>query len=145
MQMLAEKKITRAKITEEISASKTDRETGLTERQEILKGFADHSLQVVLGIKCMDEGIDITTARVAIILASSTNPREYIQRVGRVIRPAPGKQMSEIYDFIVLGDQDLPLLKNEEKRVALIAQNADNYMDVYQLFKGKGVDLNEYQ
>lgn len=53
--------------------------------------------------------------------------------------------MSEIYDFIVLGDQDLPLLKNEEKRVALIAQNADNYMDVYQLFKGKGVDLNEYQ
>ncbi len=145
MQMLAEKKITRAKITEEISASKTDRETGLTERQEILKGFAAHSLQVVLGIKCMDEGIDITTARVAIILASSTNPREYIQRVGRVIRPAPGKQMSEIYDFIVLGDQDLPLLKNEEKRVALIAQNADNYMDVYQLFKGKGVDLNEYQ
>ena len=93
----------------------------------------------------MDEGIDITTARVAIILASSTNPREYIQRVGRVIRPAPGKQMSEIYDFIVLGDQDLPLLKNEEKRVALIAQNADNYMDVYQLFKKKGVDLNEYQ
>ena len=74
MQMLAKKKITRAKITEEISASKTDRGTGLTERQEILKGFADHSLQVVLGIKCMDEGIDITTARVAIILAAVRIP-----------------------------------------------------------------------
>ena len=145
MQMLTDKKIRRSKITEEISAKKVDRETGLTERQQILKEFAERDLQVVLGIKCMDEGIDVTTARVAILMASSTNPREYIQRVGRVIRPAPGKEVSEIYDFIVLDDQSIPLLQNEKKRVSLIAENAQNYGEIYQLFSEKGVDLNERQ
>ncbi len=145
MEMLSAKKITRAKITEEISATKTSKETGLTERQQILDGFAKRSLQVILGIKCLDEGIDVTTARVAILMASSTNPREYIQRVGRVIRPAAGKEVSEIYDFIVLDDQEQPLLKNAEKRAALIAGNAQNYEEVHALFMKKGVDLNEYQ
>ena len=145
MQMLTDKKIRRSKITEEISAKKVDRETGLTERQQILKEFAERDLQVVLGIKCMDEGIDVTTARVAILMASSTNPREYIQRVGRVIRPAPGKELSEIYDFIVLDDQSIPLLQNEKRRVSLIAENAQNYGEIYQLFSEKGVDLNERQ
>lgn len=145
MQLLADKKVTRAKITEEISAKKVNKDTGLTERQQILDDFANRSIQVILGIKCMDEGIDVTSARVAILMASSTNPREYVQRVGRVIRPAPHKNISEIYDFIVLDEHNEPLLKNEEKRVALIAQNAKNYGDVYQLFKGKGVDLDEYQ
>lgn len=145
MQMLADKKVRRAKITEEISAKKVDRETGLTERQQILREFAQRTIQVVLGIKCMDEGIDVTTARVAILMASSTNPREYIQRVGRVIRPAPGKELSEIYDFIVLDEQNKPLLKNEEKRVSLIARNSQNYGKVYRLFSEKGVDLDEHQ
>ncbi len=145
MEMLSEKKVKRARITEEISATKTDKVTGLTERQQILDGFAKRSLQVILGIKCLDEGIDITTARVAILMASSTNPREYIQRVGRVIRPAPGKEISEIYDFIVLDDEDKPLLRNAERRAALIAGNALNYEEVCQLFQEKGVDLNGYQ
>ena len=145
MEMLSEKKITRARITEDISATKTDKVTGLTERQQILDGFTKRSLQVILGIKCLDEGIDITTARVAILMASSTNPREYIQRVGRVIRPALGKEISEIYDFIVLDDEDKPLLRNAERRAALIAGNAKNYEEVCQLFKEKGVDLNGYQ
>ena len=145
MQLLSDKKITRAKITEEISAKKTNKDTGLTERQQILDDFTKKNVQVILGIKCMDEGIDVTTARVAIIMASSTNPREYIQRVGRVIRPAPNKEISEIYDFIVLDEHNQPLLRNEEKRVALIAQNAKNYGDVYHMFLEKGVDLDEYQ
>ena len=145
MEMLSEKKITRAKITEEISATKTNKATGLTERQQILDGFAKRSLQVILGIKCLDEGIDVTTARVAILMASSTNPREYIQRVGRVIRPAAGKEISEIYDFIVLDDQDQPLLGNAEKRASLIASNAQNYEEIRDLFMEKGVDLDEYQ
>ena len=145
MEMLSAKKITRAKITEEISATKTNKDTGLTERQQILDGFAKRSLQVILGIKCLDEGIDVTTARVAILMASSTNPREYIQRVGRVIRPAPGKEISEIYDFIVLDDTGMPLLDNAKKRVALIAGNAQNYEEIHELFMEKGVDLNEYQ
>lgn len=142
--LLAQKKITHAKITEEISAKKTNRKTGLTEREQIISDFSHHKISVLLGIKCLDEGIDIKTARIAIIMASSSNPREYIQRVGRVIRPAEEKQNSEIYDFIVLDEDNQLLLANEGKRVALISQNALNFSEVYQDFLEKGVDLNEY-
>ena len=65
--------------------------------------------------------------------------------MGRVIRPAPGKEISEIYDFIVLDDTGMPLLDNAKKRVALIAGNAQNYEEIHDLFMEKGVDLNEYQ
>lgn len=142
--LLAKKMIPHAKITEEISAKKTNKKTGLTEREQIISDFSHHRLRVILGIKCLDEGIDIKTARIAIIMASSSNPREYIQRVGRVIRPAQGKKNSEIYDFIVLDDDNQLLLMNEGKRVALIAQNALNFDEVYQEFLDKGVDLHEY-
>lgn len=142
--LLARKKITHAKITEDISAKKTNKRTGLTEREQIISDFSQHKISVLLGIKCLDEGIDIKSARTAIIMASSSNPREYIQRVGRVIRPAEGKKNSEIYDFIVLDEENQLLLTNEGKRVALISQNALNFSEVYQEFLQKGVDLNEY-
>lgn len=136
--------IRRAKITEEESATKIVNTKGETERQAIISQFTRHDLQVLVGIKCLDEGIDITSARVAILMASSANPREYVQRVGRVIRPGKGKDESEIYDFIV----DAPesnVLNQEGQRVALIAQNALNYEEVKKAFMEKGVDLDAYQ
>lgn len=59
-------------------------------------------LQAVVAIKCLDEGVNIPSIERAFILASSTNPREYIQRRGRVLRKFPGKKYSYIYDFIVV-------------------------------------------
>src|SRR5690606_34441400 len=53
-------------------------------------------------IRCLDEGVDIPAIRRAFILASSTNPRQFIQRRGRVLRLAPGKESAEIFDFIVV-------------------------------------------
>ena len=57
--------------------------------------------QAIVAIKCMDEGIDIPTAGVGILMASSTNPREYIQRVGRIIRQSPDKLSAKLYDICV--------------------------------------------
>lgn len=59
-------------------------------------------LQVLVAIKCLDEGVNIPCIKKAFILASSTNPREYIQRRGRVLRKYEGKKYSYIYDFITL-------------------------------------------
>jgi superfamily II DNA or RNA helicase len=53
-------------------------------------------------MKCLDEGVDIPPARTAILLASSGNPREYIQRIGRVIRRFPDKEEATIHDIIVI-------------------------------------------
>lgn len=62
--------------------------------------FATHG-GVMVSIKCLDEGIDIPAVSHALILASSQNPREYIQRRGRVLRKYPGKRMAYIHDVLV--------------------------------------------
>lgn len=146
--ILSSRKIKRAKITESESASKVVNDEGDTERQEIIAQFVRRQLQVLVGIKCLDEGMDIPNARVAILMASSTNPREFVQRVGRVIRQAPDKQHSEIYDFIAVpyeGDAGTGLLKKEARRAAHIAANAINYDEVKALFLENGVDLDANQ
>ena len=57
---------------------------------------------IVVSIRCLDEGVDIPSVTHALILASSKNPREYIQRRGRVLRRAEGKSVANIHDVLVL-------------------------------------------
>jgi superfamily II DNA or RNA helicase len=57
---------------------------------------------IVVSIRCLDEGVDIPSVTHALILASSKNPREYIQRRGRVLRRAEGKSVAHIHDVLVL-------------------------------------------
>ena len=112
-------------------------EKGDTERQAIISQFVNNQIQVLVGIKCLDEGIDIPNARIAIIMASSTNPREYVQRVGRVVRQAPNKEPSVIYDFIVKPNYCATgsnILEKEAKRAFYIAKNAENFDDVKKEF-----------
>lgn len=71
-------------------------------RLEIGEQYKKGQLQAVVAIKCLDEGVNIPSIKKAFILASSTNPREYIQRRGRVLRKFPGKDYSYIYDFVTL-------------------------------------------
>ena len=58
--------------------------------------------QALVAIRCLDEGVNIPSIETAFILASSTNPKEYVQRRGRVLRLAPGKKYAVIYDFVTL-------------------------------------------
>ena len=143
--ILSDRHIKRAKITEQESTSKIVNNSGDTERQEIISQFNHRQLQVLVGLKWLDEGIDIPNARIAILMSNSTNPREFIQRVGRVIRQAEGKQLSEIYDFIATSDSVDGLLKKESQRAQLIAVNADNYKEVKEAFSQRGVNLDANQ
>ena len=73
------------------------------EREIIKAEFADGKhLQALVAIRCLDEGVNIPSISSAYILASSTNPKEYVQRRGRVLRKYEGKQFARIYDFITL-------------------------------------------
>jgi len=56
---------------------------------------------ILVSIRCLDEGVDIPAVSHALILASSQNPRQFIQRRGRVLRQAPGKALAVIHDAIV--------------------------------------------
>jgi len=74
---------------------------GLSQRDFLLDNFSKGIYQVLVAKKCLDEGVDVPSAKIAIIMASSTNPREYIQRIGRVIRRFPNKNEAIIYDMII--------------------------------------------
>lgn len=83
--------------------SKFTSEEPAPEREALKKAFDEGKhLQALVAIRCLDEGVNIPSIRTAFILASSTNPKEYIQRRGRVLRKYPGKTRAIIYDFITL-------------------------------------------
>lgn len=93
----------------------------------------------LVSIRCLDEGVDIPAVSHALILASSQNPRQFIQRRGRVLRKTPGKHLAVIHDAIVvpLSLEDEPdqtsLLKSELLRSIEFADNAVNKMAAAEL------------
>lgn len=93
----------------------------------------------LVSIRCLDEGVDIPAVSHALILASSQNPRQFIQRRGRVLRKTPGKHLAVIHDAIVvpLSLEDEPdqtsLLKSELLRSIEFAGNAVNKMAAAEL------------
>ena len=83
--------------------SKFTSEEPAKERKSLKRAFDESKhLQALVAIRCLDEGVNIPSIKTAFILASSTNPKEYIQRRGRVLRKYPGKTHAVIYDFITL-------------------------------------------
>jgi superfamily II DNA or RNA helicase len=108
------------------------------EREEMLGRLRDKQLDAVVAIRCLDEGIDVPDIRMAFILASSTNPRQFIQRRGRLLRKAKGKDRAYIWDFVVrppdLGGKfdevtfntERRLLKRELERIVDFCRTAEN-------------------
>ena len=93
----------------------------MEEREEILRLLRDGMLNAAVAIRCLDEGIDVPDVRMAFLLASSTNPRQFIQRRGRLLRKAPGKTRAHIWDFIIrppdMGGQTDDATFNIERRL----------------------------
>ena len=136
--------------TLEMKVSKFTSEENIEERNAIKQHFKDgDDLQAIVAIKCLDEGVNIPGIKTAFILASTTNPKEYIQRRGRVLRKSPstGKKYAEIYDFVTLPRpldevsglteeqmrRDLSLVKNELIRVKEFGRLSMNSMEATKL------------
>jgi superfamily II DNA or RNA helicase len=125
----------------------TARET-LDERREILARFVSGELKVLVAIRCLDEGVDIPSVHTAFLLNSSSNPKEFVQRRGRVLRRYVGKTEATIYDFVVLprakSTSDEALLQKELARFmefARLAKNSKEAQDVLQDF-ARQIDLS---
>ncbi|QLD89105.1 DEAD/DEAH box helicase family protein [Natronomonas salina] len=88
------------------------------ERQQLLNAFADGSYEALVAMKCLDEGVDVPSTRQAILMANSRNPKEFVQRRGRVLRqhPESGKEKAIIYDMVVVPttDPDADLVASEK-------------------------------
>ncbi|MEM2145923.1 MAG: DEAD/DEAH box helicase family protein [Candidatus Jordarchaeaceae archaeon] len=112
------------------------------ERKVLLDSFAKGVYRVLVAMKCLDEGVDVPSTRIAVMMASSTNPREFIQRRGRVLRPFSGKEKAIIYDIIVvpdlsgridpaLFDLEAKILQSEIRRYTEFANAAINCGEAY--------------
>jgi superfamily II DNA or RNA helicase len=98
-------------------------ETPIDERVDLRRRFAEGDLQALVAIRCLDEGVDIPETERAFLLASTTNPRQYIQRRGRVLRRSPetGKTRAFVQDFLAVppeGAVDQSLWETERRLVA---------------------------
>ncbi len=109
-----------------------------TDRDMMLKGFADGSIDVLTSMKCLDEGIDVPRSELAVFCASTGNPRQFIQRRGRVLRTHNDKRFAVIHDLIVIPDNvfdedcyDLEknLVQSELRRVRDFALLSENLND----------------
>lgn len=109
-------------------------DTPLEERADLHTLFESGELQGLVAIRCLDEGIDIPATQTAVILASSNNPRQFVQRRGRILRPHPHKQRATLFDMIVVPpaldratfEMERQLLRTELIRFVEFADLADN-------------------
>lgn len=109
--------------------------SSIAERKMCLESLRDGHLSLILAIDCLDEGVDVPSIDTAIILASSTSSRQFVQRRGRVLRKAPGKESATIVDVITLppaskGTEATATLRNELIRVHELCNTADNKDEV---------------
>ncbi|WP_410319831.1 DEAD/DEAH box helicase family protein [Methanobrevibacter sp.] len=124
------------RFTHKESSSKTMKEL-FSERESILYNFEKGNYRALVAIKCLDEGVDVPVAENAIILSSTSNPREHVQRRGRILRNAPGKDYATIYDFLVFPkektDIGSKIMKKEIKRYKEFAELAINSLDCLEI------------
>jgi DNA phosphorothioation system restriction enzyme len=113
------------------------------EREILLDDFESGKLQALVAIRCLDEGIDVPATKTAYVLASSSNPRQFVQRRGRILRQHQDKDHAVIHDFIVAPPKTMPggamsddefkserrLVQKELERVNLFSEAARNHPD----------------
>jgi superfamily II DNA or RNA helicase len=111
-------------------------------REQLLEDFERGVLDALVAIRCLDEGVDVPATETAFILASSSNPRQFVQRRGRILRPHAAKESATIHDFIVAPPGDIRhggsdsifnlerrLVQKELQRASTFAEAARNHPD----------------
>lgn len=109
--------------------------SGINDRAEILEQFGNGEIDVLTSMKCLDEGVDVPRAELAIFCASTGNPRQFVQRRGRILRKHPEKKFAYIHDLVVIPEinpnsdsyyMERSILKKELDRVNNFASLSEN-------------------
>jgi superfamily II DNA or RNA helicase len=118
--------------------------SGTGNRNEVLKDFENGIVHVLTSMKCLDEGVDIPRSELAIFCASTGNPRQFIQRRGRVLRTHQDKIYAVIHDLVVVPkvnraennyEMERSLLRKELERVVDFSEMSMNKIDAYDELK----------
>jgi superfamily II DNA or RNA helicase len=118
--------------------------SGSIDRSKILENYEQGDIHVLTSMKCLDEGVDIPRSELAIFCASTGNPRQFIQRRGRVLRLHKDKTHAIIHDLVVIPnvdsldksyDMERNMVKTELLRVADFAELAMNKTETYTILE----------
>jgi len=115
------------------------------ERENVFQSFSKEGVQFLVAIKCLDQGIDLPICNSAIILTSSTNPREYVQRRGRILRLHKEKEYAIVHDILVfpynfnelvsgkvrISEFEGNILKSQLGRIDIFIENSLNKSENY--------------
>ena len=125
-------------------ASSYTGEKSIKDRKRILNNFREGKFDALVSMKCLDEGVDVPKTEYAIFLSSTGNPRQFIQRRGRVLRKYPNK-IAKIFDIIVSPDISSGLNVNEQKEEKKILENElVRLFDFIALSKNCSDTINNY-
>ena len=124
-------------IVQDVSPTTTVKKfvSGIKDRNPILEDFGKGELEVLTSMKCLDEGVDVPRSELAIFCASTGNPRQFIQRRGRILRLHKDKHMAIIHDLVVVPEinsasesynMERNLLASELRRVKDFAEMSEN-------------------
>ncbi|WP_298518106.1 DEAD/DEAH box helicase family protein [uncultured Methanobrevibacter sp.] len=124
--------------------TKNIKEIGMNEREFLIDKFDKGNLKALVAIKCLDEGVDVPSADKVIIMSSSTNPMEYVQRRGRVLRKYKGKDVATIFDMVVLPEDDgfdatKTIKEAEIRKLYDFIESAKNKSDCYKILDEWGI------
>ena len=113
-------------------------------RNEVINNFEKGIVHVLTSMKCLDEGVDVPRSELAIFCASTGNPRQFIQRRGRVLRNHDDKIHAIIHDLVVVPkidseegnfEMERNLIKKELERVVDFSELSMNKTDTYEELK----------
>ena len=96
--------------------------SGQKNREVILEDFANGDLEVLTSMKCLDEGVDVPRSEMAIFCASTGNPRQFIQRRGRILRTHKDKKYAYIHDLVVVPDIGADCVDYEMERKLILSE-----------------------
>ena len=127
-------------------------EENLEARREILREFGSGKLYALVAMRCLDEGVDVPPTRFAFLLGSSENPKQFVQRRGRVLRKYPGKKSASIYDFVYLPKPENVTTERELRKeltrfaeFALSSSNSEQSVNIIiKAAESRGIHLREY-
>lgn len=114
---------------------------GDSKRKDKIRAFEEGRIDMLFAMKCLDEGVDVPRTEVGVFTSSTGNPRQFIQRRGRLLRKHKDKIFATIYDLIVVPnfnynrdrstfDMERSLVRGELTRVAYFASLASNYNEI---------------
>jgi superfamily II DNA or RNA helicase len=132
---------------------------GTKDREQILMQFQEGKLNTLLAMKCLDEGVDVPRAQYAIFCSSTGNPRQYVQRRGRILRTHEDKDYAYIYDMVVKPPEEITntnskaknaeksIFEGELRRLVNFTSLAENKIEILEEinYLAKSYDIDIYE